>query len=469
MPDIRLQSGRAVYCATTPDAKWSDMMETSGSTLGQADPALVPKVNYQPALVLLTSLFFMWGLITSLNDILIPHLKAVFTLSYAQAMLIQFCFFAAYFVMSYPAGYLVEKLGYKKGIIIGLVIAGVGCLLFYPAAGLRSYPFFLGALFILASGITLLQVSANPYVTILGEPETASSRLNMTQAFNSLGTTLGPFLGSLIILSAAIKPADDIQLMLPEQLAAYAATEADAVQAPYLGLAAVLFLIAGIIALSRLPVMKVSDASSVEQARHAPHDQYNSVWAYRHLVLGAIGIFVYVGAEVSIGSFLVNFMGRPEIAGLSESDAGKYLSLYWGGAMVGRFIGVAILAKCKPDYVLAFNAFVITTLLFVAMVFAGSVAMWALLLIGLFNSIMFPTIFTLAIEGLGKRTGEGAGVLCMAIVGGALVPLIQGLLADHIGILYSFLIPVACYLYIAFYGLRGAGPFRPKQSPPQSA
>jgi FHS family L-fucose permease-like MFS transporter len=304
----------------------------------------------------------------------------------------------------------------------------------------------------------LLQVSANPYVAILGKPETASSRLNMTQAFNSLGTTFGPALGSLIILSAAIQPADAIQTMPPEQLAAHAATEAGAVQAPYLGLAAVLFLIAGIIALSRLPVIKVPDASTDQQAIQAPSNHYNSVWAYRHLVLGGIGIFVYVGAEVSIGSFLVNFMGRPEIAGLSESDAGKYLSLYWGGAMVGRFIGVAILAKCKPGHVLAFNAFVVTTLLFVAMAFAGKVAMWALLLIGLFNSIMFPTIFTLAIEGLGKRTSEGAGVLCMAIVGGALVPLIQGFLADYIGILYSFSLPVVCYLYIAFYGLQGYRP-----------
>jgi MFS transporter, FHS family, L-fucose permease len=441
------------------------MMDTSIATLDQADPASVPKVNYRPALVLLTSLFFMWGLITSLNDILIPHLKSVFTLSYTQAMLIQFCFFAAYFVMSYPAGYLVEKLGYKTGIITGLAVAGFGCLLFYPAAGIRSYPFFLGALFILASGITLLQVSANPYVAILGEPETASSRLNMTQAFNSLGTTLGPVLGSLIILSVVIQPADVIQTMPPEQLAAYAAIEADAVQAPYLGLAAVLFVIAGIIALFRLPVIRVSDAPADQQARQAPHDRHNSVWAYRHLVLGAIGIFVYVGAEVSIGSFLVNFMGRPEIAGLSESAAGKYLSLYWGGAMLGRFIGVAILAKFKPGHVLAFNALVVTTLLLVAMVFAGKVAMWALLLVGLFNSIMFPTIFALAIKGLGKRTGEGAGVLCMAIVGGALVPLMQGFLADYIGILYSFFIPLICYLYIAFYGLRGASPFRPDASP----
>ena len=440
-------------------------MDTSVPVLDPAGPASVSQVNCRPALVLLTSLFFMWGLITSLNDILIPHLKSVFTLSYTQAMLIQFCFFAAYFVMSYPAGYLVKKLGYKTGIITGLAVAGLGCLLFYPAAGIRSYPFFLGALFILASGITLLQVSANPYVTILGEPETASSRLNMTQAFNSLGTTLGPVLGSLIILSVAIRPADVMQTMPAEQLAAYVAIEAGAVQAPYLGLAAVLFLLAGIIALFRLPVIEVSDTSTDHQAIQPPNDRYSSVWAYRHLVLGAVGIFVYVGAEVSIGSFLVNFMGRPEIAGLSESAAGKHLSLYWGGAMLGRFIGVAILAKFRPGHVLAFNAFVVTALLLVAMVFAGKVAMWALLLIGLFNSIMFPTIFALAIKGLGKRTGEGAGVLCMAIVGGALVPLMQGFLADYIGILYSFSIPLVCYLYIAFYGLRRASSFRPDPSP----
>jgi FHS family L-fucose permease-like MFS transporter len=432
------------------------MMAARVPTMNQSDPASVQEENYRPALTLLTSLFFMWGLITSLNDILIPHLKSVFTLSYVQAMLIQFCFFAAYFVMSVPSGYLVERVGYKKGIITGLAVAGAGCLLFYPAASLRSYPFFLGALFILASGITLLQVSANPYVAILGKPETASSRLNMTQAFNSLGTTLGPFLGALIILSVAIKPADALQKMGQEQLAAYAAAEAGAVQAPYLGLAAVLFIIAVIVACFRLPAIEAADEPTEEA--QASNDPHNSVWTYRHLVLGAIGIFVYVGAEVSIGSFLVNFMGRPEIAGLSESDAGKYLSLYWGGAMVGRFVGVAILAKRRPGHVLAFNAFVVTTLLCIAMAFAGKAAMWALLMIGLFNSIMFPTIFTLAIEGLGKRTSEGAGILCMAIVGGAVVPLIQGFFADYIGILYSFLMPVVCYLYIAFYGLRGCRP-----------
>jgi len=402
-------------------------------------------VNYFAALVVLTSLFLMWGLITSLNDILIPHLKAAFSLSYVEAMLIQFCFFGAYFVMSLPSGYLVERAGYKRGIIIGLATAGVGCLLFYPAAGNHSYMFFLLALFILASGITLLQVAANPYVAILGPPQTASARLNLTQAFNSLGTTIGPFLGSVLILSATTPQPD---------AASQAAAEAASVQGPYLALAAVLFMIAVLIGIVRLPRI-----AAAQQPADAPvagaYQQHDSVWAYRHLVLGAIGIFVYVGAEVAIGSFLVNFMERPEIAGLSAETAGKHLSFYWGGAMVGRFIGSAVLARVKPGKVLAFNALMAGILLLTAMLLAGRTAMWALLAIGLFNSIMFPTIFTLAIEGLGRHTGAGSGVLCMAIVGGAIVPVLQGFYADHISVLYSFVIPLLCYLYIAYYGLKG--------------
>lgn len=432
-------------------------MEVRVTNKGQAKgPATAPHISdYKPALTVLTSLFFMWGLITSLNDILIPHLKAVFTLSYVQAMLIQFCFFLAYFVVSLPSGFLVEKLGYKGGIIVGLSVAALGCVLFYPAASLRSYPLFLGALFILASGITLLQVSANPYVAILGSPHTASSRLNLTQAFNSLGTTVGPFLGSLVILSVAIKPPAELQGMNAQQLAANAAAEAGAVQLPYLGLAAILIVIAVVIALFKLPRVREPELPDDVPEGGAIYHTHTSVWAYRHLVLGALAIFLYVGAEVSLGSFLVNFLGRPDVAGLSEHVAGRYLSIYWGGAMVGRFIGVAILARFRPGRVLAFNAVAVVLLLIVTMLFAGRVAMWSLLLVGLFNSIMFPTIFTLALEGLGKFTSEGAGVLCMAIVGGAIVPLLQGVAADHVGVLYSFLIPLACYAYVAFYGLRG--------------
>jgi FHS family L-fucose permease-like MFS transporter len=397
--------------------------------------------KYTGALIVLTSLFFMWGLITSLNDILIPHLKAAFELSYVQVMLIQFCFFGAYFVTSLPWGVFVERVGYKSGIVIGLLIAGAGCVMFYPAASARSYPFFLGALFVLAAGITLLQVAANPYVAILGPAKTASSRLNLTQAFNSLGTTIGPWMGTSLILAAVPVAGNAIEK---------AAAEARVVQMPYLGLAATLCVIAVIIGITALPKIEARAATST-----AGENDPGSVWAYRPLVLGAVAIFVYVGAEVSIGSFLVNFLEQPNIAGLTAVDAGRYLSLYWGGAMVGRFIGSYVMRTVKPGTVLAFNALAVVVLLAIAMAVAGKTAMWAVIAIGLFNSIMFPTIFTLAIDGLGKRTGEGSGVLCMAIVGGAIIPVAMGWLADNVSLLYAFVLPLVCYIYIAYYGRKG--------------
>ena len=399
--------------------------------------------TYTGALVVLTSLFFMWGLITSLNDILIPHLRAAFELTYVQVMLIQFCFFGAYFVMSMPSGVLVERVGYKAGIVIGLLMASAGCLLFYPAAGARSYPYFLGALFVLASGITLLQVAANPYVAILGPEKTASSRLNLTQAFNSLGTTIGPAIGTSLILAAPAVTSDG---------AVRAAAEASAVQGPYLGLAATLGAIALVIGLVALP--KIDAGTSADFPEVSGHEP-ESLWGYRPLVLGAVAIFLYVGAEVSIGSFFVNFVEQPDIAGLPAAVAGRYLSFYWGGAMVGRFVGSFVLRYRQPGSVLAFNALVAAFLLAIAMASAGPTAMWAIIAIGLFNSIMFPTIFTLAIEGLGRRTGEGSGVLCMAIVGGAIVPVAMGWMADHTSLLYSFALPLVCYLYIAYYGRSG--------------
>ncbi|WP_043286453.1 L-fucose:H+ symporter permease [Paraburkholderia oxyphila] len=428
-------------------------MISSSARAGSRRPAMAR--SYKTPLVILTSLFFMWGFITSLNDILIPHLRAVFTLSYVQSMLIQFCFFGAYLIMSFPAGFLVERLGYKAGIILGLSTAGTGCLLFYPAAEHVSYPFFLGALFVLASGITLLQVAANPYVAILGAPELASSRLNLTQAFNSLGTALAPFFGSALILSVAIKTSEELQRLKPAELASYGLSQASAVQAPYIALAVVFYVLAFAIAMVKLPKIAEPEAPAEVSEAHGVYRAHTNVWGYRHLVLGALGIFLYVGAEVSIGSFLVNFMGQPQIAGLREEMAARYLSLYWGGAMVGRFVGSALLSRIRPGYLLAFNAVVVGALLVIAMLASGAMAMWAVLAIGLFNSIMFPTIFTLAIDGLGKHTGEGSGILCMAIVGGAIVPLIQGFMADHIGIQLSFCVPVVCYLYIAWFGLKG--------------
>lgn len=404
--------------------------------------------SYRGSLAILTALFFMWGLITSLNDILIPHLKSLFSLSYFQASLVQFCFFFAYFVMSYPAGKIVSKSGYKLGIILGLIIAAVGCVLFYPAAGLRSYPIFLLSLFILASGLTLLQVSANPYVNSLGSPETAASRLNMTQAFNSLGTTIGPMLGGVFILSATILTTDQIDGLSSQAAQAYFSHEATSVQTPYLVLTGILLLIAVIIGFCKLPVLdeeKEVDAASPE----------HSLLRHKHLIFGVIGIFAYVGAEVSIGSYLINFMENPDIAGLTALEASKHLSLYWGGAMVGRFIGSYVMTGIKPNKLLAFNAFVIIALLISAMIFAGHWGMWAVLAIGLFNSIMFPTIFSLALDKLGPLTGRASGLLCMGIVGGALIPMVQAAIADNITLRISFVVPVICYIFIAWYGLSG--------------
>ncbi len=406
--------------------------------------------SYLGSLTILTSLFFIWGFITCLNDILIPHLKAVFTLNYTQVMLIQFCFFTAYFVVSVPSGLLVEKIGYKGGIVVGLAIAGCGCLLFYPSAGLRSYPLFLTAFFVLASGITLLQVAANPYVTVLGPPETASSRLTLTQAFNSLGTTLAPYFGALLILSTAVKSADEIKVLNAEELSAYQAVEAAAVQNPYLFLAAVLFLMAAVFAMLKLPKI----TAETHQSPVSAEDDRGSAWHYPHLVLGAVAIFVYVGGEVSIGSFLVNFLGEPTIAGLAEQDAGKYVSFYWGGAMVGRFVGSAVMQKVRPANALAFNAVSAAVLVLLTMISGGQLAMWSILAVGLCNSIMFPTIFSLAVGGLGRHTGQGSGILCAAIVGGAVLPVVQGAFADRIGIQHAFFVPVLCYSYIAYYGWR---------------
>lgn len=400
------------------------------------------KTNYGFPLTVLTTLFFMWGFITCLNDILIPHLMNVFELSYTEGMLVQFVFFTAYALMSIPSGSLVSKIGYKNGIVLGLVVAAVGALLFYPAAGMKSYPFFLFAFFVLASGITLLQVSANPYVSILGSPETASSRLTMTQAFNSLGTTIAPIIGAGLILTVATEGANAVH-------------DIKSVQTPYLGIAGALLALAAIIAMIKLPVV-INNDEKPEAAKSNVETFHKSAWRYRHLVLGAIGIFVYVGAEVSIGSFLVKFFQLPEIGGLTDIEGGKMLAFYWGGAMVGRFIGAAILQKINPSKILTINGIIAASLVVLTLLMSGHVAMYLILAVGFFNSIMFPTIFTLAIKKLGVHTAQASGILCMAIVGGAFIPLIQGFLADSsIGLHYSFILPVFCYFYIAWYGWKG--------------
>ena len=416
-------------------------MDTSAHSSNTTTGVSMPAGGYRFALISLTTLFFMWGFITCLNDILIPYLKGAFNLTFTQAMLIQFCFFSAYFIVSLPAGMLVAKIGYQKGIVAGLAIACLGCLLFYPAAALGVYAIFLIALFVLASGITILQVSANPYVTALGDPKTASSRLTMTQAFNSLGTTVAPFFGSYLMFGAA-----------GEHGAATAS--ASDVQVPYLILAFSLLLLALVFLYLKLPKLHHTDTNTKVFSGGA--------WQYRHLVLGAVGIFMYVGAEVAIGSMLVNYLASPTVAGLTEQKASQLIAYYWGGAMVGRFIGALVMQKISGGKVLAFNAVMAIVFILVSISSSGNIALWSILGVGLFNSIMFPTIFSLALQQLGKHAPQGSGILCLAIVGGAIVPLLQGMLADSIGITLSFLLPAACYLFIAYYGVVGSRVTQPE-------
>jgi FHS family L-fucose permease-like MFS transporter len=404
--------------------------------------------NYRRPLAMVTTLFFMWGFLTSLNDILIPHLKTVFDLNYAKAMLIQFAFFTSYFVFSLPSGKLIDKVGYKKAMVAGLFTMGIGALLFLPAASVPSFPFFLTALIVLAAGMTILQVSANPYVAILGPEKTAASRLNLAQAFNSLGTTIGPKLGGMLILSGAPLAAAAISAMSAPQLQAYRVEQASSVKTPYLIFALALMALGVAIALFKLPAI-----ASVEQRSGAGHD---SIWRHTHLILGAIGIFVYVGAEVSIGSFLVNYFSQPDIGNISELAAAGLLSFYWGGAMVGRFIGSALQQKIAANKILGVAAIVAALLVITSMLTFGHVAMWTIIAVGLFNSVMFPTIFTLAIEGLGPLTGDGSGLLVAAIVGGAIIPEIQGIIADRIGIHHAFFLPILCYMYIAYFAFVGS-------------
>lgn len=395
-----------------------------------------PVSNAGIALVSLMTLFFMMGFITCLNDILIPYMKAIFQLNYAQANFINLCFFGAYFFMSIPSGMLINRIGYKKSMIAGFVIAAIGCFLFYPAAGSKIYGLFLAALFILASGITLLQVAGNPYVAALGPASSSSARLTLTQAFNSVGTTIAPYFGSMLILSG-----------LPKDVSIIENIDVSAVQKPYIWIGLLLVAIAAVLVLLKLPAIEHGSKQQNTGAKKA--------WQYPHLLLGAIGIFCYVGAEVAIGSHIVSYLQLPEVMGMQADEAGKYVSYYWGGAMVGRFIGSWILSKFKPGNVLAFNALMAFILVMISILSGGTTAMWSLLAVGLFNSLMFATIFTLAVEGLGTQTDEGSGILCTAIVGGALIPFLYGITGDIFSLKTAYLLPALCYVYIIYYGLKG--------------
>jgi FHS family L-fucose permease-like MFS transporter len=405
--------------------------------------------DYRRPLAIVTTLFFMWGFLTCLNDILVPHLKSIFDLSYARVMLVQFAFFSAFFLFSVPWSKVVNWIGYQRTMVVGLLTMALGAFLFLPAASAASYPLFLTALVVLAAGITGLQVSANPYVVVLGKPETASSRLDLTQAFNSLGTTIAPKLGGLLILATAPMAMEELHQLSPHALHAYRVQEAASVKMPYTVICIALVLLAVLIGTFKLP--------KIEHAEHRSGVD-DSIWKHPNLIWGAVGIFAYVGAEVSIGSFLVNFFGLPEIAGLSAKTAAGFVSFYWAGAMIGRFLGAGLLRRIRPGNLLGLCAICATTLVGASMILGGHTAMWSILSVGLFNSIMFPTIFSLGLAELGPLTGSGSGILTMAIVGGAVLPVIQGVIADHVGIHHAFFLPVLCYLYILFYGLSGSKP-----------
>jgi FHS family L-fucose permease-like MFS transporter len=396
---------------------------------------------------LVTALFFIWGGATSLNDILIPKLKGLFRLSYAEVMLTQFAFFMAYLVVSIPAGTLVARIGYLRGLVVGLGVMALGALLFWPAAGAGIYAGFLGALFVVAAGIAILQVAANPLINSLGPPESASSRLTFAQGFNSLGTTIWPYIGAQLILgtAAAVDPA----AIPPGQLAAFRAAETAVIARIYLGIGLVLAIVAVIFWLNRdvLPRSRVASAGFVDTL---------GLLARPRILFGTLALFTYVGAEVSIGSMMVSYLEQPTVLALDPRAAGELLSLYWGGAMVGRFIGAGLLRMVRPGRLLAVFAAIAAALVVLSMASSGGVAGWSLLAVGLFNSIMFPTIFSLTVEGQGEKAAEVSGLLCMAIVGGAIIPLITGGIADAAALTVALAVPLACYAVIVAFGLYAA-------------
>jgi len=424
--------------------------------------------SYKSAFIFLTTLFFLWGFITVLVDSLVPRLKDVFEMSYAKTVLVQFAFFAAFFVFSIPAGAILAKIGYKKGIVLGLVTMALGCLLFYPAAEYRTFSVFLIGYFTLAGGITILQVAANPYVALLGSEDGASSRLNLSQAFNSFGATIAPVVGALFLLSDSVKTSAEINLLSDLEKTNYYLAEAATVQTPFLWIASSIAILAIIFAFINLPT--VMDK--------VPKDGYGKLLKNKAMLMGALGIFVYVGAEVSIGSFLVNYFADMNLGVVvaqnetmmniantiastfnktfTESDPksllGIFVIFYWGGAMIGRFIGSYLTKIMAPGKVLAIFATLAILMIVISINTVGLLSMWSILAVGLFNSIMFPTIFTLSLEGLGDLKAQASGLLCMAIVGGAVIPFIFGSLIDGFGFKTAFILAIICYGYILFFG-----------------
>jgi FHS family L-fucose permease-like MFS transporter len=409
----------------------------------QKQSAALTSPGYFVPFIIVTALFFIFGFITNLNMALVPHLKAIFTLSYAWAMLAESAFFLAYFVFSAPTSKLIETIGYKRTMVVSLFIQVVGCLLFIPAAKMVSFPLFLSAVFIVGAGVTALQTSANPYVSILGPESSASIRLNLAQAFNSIGGTIAPLVAGAYILT------DPAKLASP-------ASVADTVRVPYMLIAGGLLLLGLAVALIHLP--HVGQTQAFRPAKAGDPILSRSIWGYKHTVLGALGIFFYVGVEVGLASIAVNYFNQQ---GMSSAKTASYLvSLYWFGALVGRLLGAGIMTRVKAGKLLGIFGITAAILITISMFTSGEVAIGTLVLCGFFNSVMFPNIFTLGIAGLGPMTSKGSGLIMTAVVGGAVIPYLLGALADRVGIQHSFVLPVICYLYIAYYGLWGSKPTR---------
>ncbi len=405
--------------------------------------------NYS-AMAMVTTLFFVWGFCTVMNDAVIPHLQGIFGLSYFQAALIQLAFFGSYFIFAQPSSKLIEWVGYQRTMVIGLLTMGAGALLFVPAATLATYWLFLAAEVVLAAGVTALQVAANPYVTILGPPETASSRLNLTQAFNTLGDTVAPYIGGVFILGVTAASTSGAPLH-GVALTASRVHQAASIKSPYLVIAGAVIVLALAIAFYRFPRLEVT-----RDYRPANLNiKQDSIWNHPHLYLGAIAIFIYVGAEVSVGSFLAKYLADPTIGNMPLEQGAKLVSLFWASMMVGRFIGSAVMQRVAANKLLAWSGVGAGLLVLCSLLGSGHFAMVTILCVGLFNSIMFPTIFTLAVAELGPLTGRGSGLLIQAIVGGAVIPVLMGVLADRFGIHHSLLLPLLCYLFVIYYGWRG--------------
>ena len=428
-----------------------------GSGIGASHSGQVPPAQNEAQLrIFVMALFFIFGGITSLNDVIIPKLKELFTLNYTQAMLVQFCFFAAYAVIGIPGARLVKKIGYMRGAATGLLIMMTGCLLFIPASQTATYGVFLLALFVLASGVVIVQVVSNPLISLLGKAETVHSRLTFAQAFNSLGTTVFPIVGSILILGSLASVSAG--QLTGAELDAYRTAESQAIVNGYLGLAVALAIVACVVWIFRnaLPGEQHDDVSGLGGLDLLKRPRFG---------FGALCIFLYVGAEVAIGSLIVNYLMQANVMGLAELEAGKLIGVYWGGAMVGRFIGSAVLRIANPGLVLTFVAVAAVTLIAISTQTQGDVAGYTLLAIGLVNAIMFPTIFTLACDRLGTRAADGSGIINVAIVGGAVIPLLTGVIADATGSLaVSLAIPALCYAVIAGFGFFARSPADSKAS-----